>query len=209
MTNPLGIQIGVPFDKLFVEPHVRLVSGACFGTVRIGRRSYCNDAILREGTVIGRYCSIARRVTIGAQRHPSQWLSSHPFQSEISPQKEKFAFTLLNTYIGNDVWIGENVVVCAGVHIGDGAIIGAGSVVTKDVAPYTIVGGTPARLIKKRFDDIMISRLLASKWWEINELFLKDLPFDDVGKCMDIIETTPNLDGLRSKEEFVFLDRSA
>ena len=77
-----------------------------------------------------------------------------------------------DTIIGNDVWIGQNAVILPGTHIGDGAIIGANSVVGSDVAPYTIVVGNPAKMIKKRFDDELIDLMLQFKWWDknINEI---------------------------------------
>ena len=74
-----------------------------------------------------------------------------------------------DTVIGNDVWIGENVIILPGVHIDDGAIIGANSVVAKDIEPYSIAVGNPCRVIKKRFDDETISKLLEIKWWNWNE----------------------------------------
>lgn len=80
--------------------------------------------------------------------------------------------------IGNDVWIGYEAVIMAGVHIGDGAIIGARAVVTKDIPPFTIVGGVPARTIRKRFDDAVIDKLLALKWWNWSEERIRqNLPY--------------------------------
>lgn len=75
-----------------------------------------------------------------------------------------------------------------GVHIADGAIIAAGAVVTKDVPPYAIVGGVPAKIIKYRFDEETIRRLLAVKWWDKDINFIKRLPFNDINKCLDILE---------------------
>ena len=97
-----------------------------------------------------------------------------------------------NTVIGNDVWIGQNAVILPGVHVGDGAIIGANSVVGSDVAPYTIVIGNPAKVLRKRFDDELIGLLLKFKWWdksieEINAL-IPILTSSDLEKVREEIE---------------------
>lgn len=92
------------------------------------------------------------------------------------------------TIIENDVWIGSNVVVLNGLHIGTGAIIGAGAVVTKDVPPYAIVVGNPARIIKYRFDKEMIKKLLKSKWWELEAEEMIGVNFDNVEEALDQIE---------------------
>lgn len=86
-----------------------------------------------------------------------------------------------DTIIGNDVWIGENVTILPGVHIGDGAIIGANSVVAKDIEPYSIAVGNPCRVVKKRFDDETIEKLLELKWWDWGE-----------EKIFDILEALTN-----------------
>lgn len=97
-----------------------------------------------------------------------------------------------DTVIGNDVWIGQNAVVLPGVHIGDGAIIGANSVVGSDVAPYTIVIGNPAKELRKRFDDELIELMLKFKWWEksIDEIdgLIPVLTCSDLGKVKDEIK---------------------
>ena len=87
--------------------------------------------------------------------------------------------------IGNDVWIGDNVFIKSGVKIGDGAVVGAGAVVTKDVPPYAVVVGVPARVIKYRFDEKTIAELLELKWWDLDAQIVKSLPFRDVGLCIE------------------------
>ncbi len=122
--------------------------------------------------VIGKFCMIASDVTfiMNGANHLSKSLSSYPFaifgngweramEGKSYPSKG-------DTVIGNDVWIGYNATIMPGVAIGDGAIIGSNSTVVKDVEPYTIVGGNPARSIRKRFDDETITRLLELKWWD-------------------------------------------
>src|SRR5262249_32664109 len=90
--------------------------------------------------------------------------------------------------IGNDVWTGHNVNVTAGVNVGDGAVIAAGSVVTKDVPPYAIVGGVPATVIRYRFPEKTIERLLRVKWGELDLSPPGGLPFRDIDRCLDLIE---------------------
>ena len=102
--------------------------------------------------------------------------------------------------VGNDVWTGHNVNVMAGVTIGDGAIIAAGSVVTKDVPPYAIVAGAPAEIKRLRFSEQTIERLLRVKWWDLELSQLSGLPFRDVERCLDIIEDIKAKAGLATVE---------
>ena len=114
-------------------------------------------------TVIGSYCSIANNVNIGDGEHPLNSIST----SSIFFNNDIPELTKRPCKIGNDVWIGVGAIIRRGVTIGDGAVIGANSFVNKDVLPYAIVAGSPAKLIRKRFDDVKIERLLKSKWWEL------------------------------------------
>ncbi|MEA5000503.1 MAG: CatB-related O-acetyltransferase [Endomicrobiaceae bacterium] len=124
--------------------------------------------------IIGKFCCLAENVKffMGAFHHNNtNCFSTYPFL-HLSGKwgKEKWEnndWTFRgDTIIGNDVWLGKDCVVLPGVHIGDGAIIGAYSIVTKDIPPYTIAGGNPAKIIKKRFDDETINILLKMKWWD-------------------------------------------
>lgn len=139
-------------------------------SVQLGDYSYISGpGSYVEDAIIGKYCSIARQVVIGVSGHNYEWVTTSPIittpsysviSEEIKePQRSR-------PIIGNDVWIGMNSIIMRGVTIGDGAVIAAGSVVTKDVAPYAIVGGNPAKLIKYRFSEDQITKLLEIKWWD-------------------------------------------
>lgn len=127
---------------------------------------------LGDKLVIGKFCAIARGVefVMNGANHRMNSVTTYPFNiMGHGWQKAAPALTDLSfkgdTVIGNDVWIGQNVTVMPGVHIGDGAIIGANTTVTKDIPPYCIAGGNPAKIIKKRFNDELIEYLLKLKWW--------------------------------------------
>lgn len=152
------------------------------------------------GVTVGRYCSFGEDVQIGRQSHPVDWVSTSPFtymkssnildcnlndsgyQGETNNKKPPTQ--LSHTIIGNDVWIGHGAIVMPGVTIATGAIIAAGSVVTKDVEPYSIVGGNPARHIKFRIDEALIPKLLESKWWEYSPNDLCELDHSNLGEFL-------------------------
>lgn len=130
--------------------------------------------INHDKLIIGKFCSIAcgARFLFNSANHKMKSLSTYPFPlffEEWNLDKKNVTTSWDNKgdiIIGNDVWIGYEAVIMAGVTIGDGAIIGTRAVVTKDVPPYTIVGGIPAKIIRKRFSDEIISKLLEIKWWD-------------------------------------------
>lgn len=169
---------GITLDRLVTNPNIR-----------VGRYSYYSGYYHRHGfdecarfllpddgvdkLVIGSFCSIgsgAAFIMAGNQGHRNDWISTFPFF--WMPEMPAFAGAANgfqpagDTVIGNDVWIGTEAIVMPGIRIGDGAVIGARAVVTNDVEPYTIVGGNPAKVIRKRFADPDIARLIELRWWD-------------------------------------------
>ena len=135
----------------------------------------------RDQLIIGKFCQIASGVEfmMNDANHQMNAVTTFPFYTlegwEMNAPDPSVMPFKGDTVIGNDVWIGQNAVILPGVHIGDGAIIGANSIVGSDVDPYTIVVGNPAKPLRKRFDDELIELLLRFKWWdksieEINQL---------------------------------------
>lgn len=143
----------------------------------IGKYSYVYGSKI-VSTDIGSFCSIAENCVIGGGKHPIDWVSSSPvFYKGKNCLKKNFSqnefIEYEKTIIGNDVWVGSKTIIKGGVKIGDGAIIGMGSVVTHDVPEYEIWAGNPAKLIRKRFPDESIQKLLSIKWWDWDEKTLK------------------------------------
>ncbi|UQB68755.1 CatB-related O-acetyltransferase [Epilithonimonas zeae] len=139
----------------------------------IGDFTYISDSSVISETVMGKFCSVGPNVRTAPGKHPTHtFVSTHPaiysnpqyclknFQTKDHHNPKR------NVYIGNDVWICANAIIADGVTIGDGAIIASNSVVTADVEPYVIVGGVPAKFIRKRFKDEQIDVLNESKWWD-------------------------------------------
>jgi len=154
--------------------------------------------IHREKLIIGKFCSIAcgAKFLFNCANHTLKSLSTYTFPifyEEWELEKSNITTAWDNKgdiVIGNDVWIGFEAVIMAGVHIGDGAIIAARAVVTKDVPPYTIVGGTPAKEIRKRFDTEVIQQLLMLKWWDWStDKIRKCLPYIAEGKMNELLTT--------------------
>ena len=152
--------------------------------------------IHREKLIIGKFCSIAcgTKFLFNCANHTLKSLSTYTFPLFYEEwELEKSNITTAwdnkgNVVIGNDVWIGYEAVIMAGVHIGDGAIIAARAEVTKDVPPYTIVGGTPAKEIRKRFDAEVIEQLLIQKWWDWStDKIHQCLPYIAEGKLDELL----------------------
>jgi acetyltransferase-like isoleucine patch superfamily enzyme len=167
--------------------------------VAVGKYFGMNENCFVARATVGAYCAIGARTAINPFNHPIDWLSINEFQyhpRSFDWVPEYNAFERLertpdmfeHVVIGNDVWTGHNVNILAGVSVGDGAVIGAGSVVTKDVPPYAIVAGVPAEMRRLRFAEATIERLLRLKWWDLELCELSGLPFRDVDRCLDLIE---------------------
>ncbi|GGB33407.1 hypothetical protein GCM10011492_24990 [Flexivirga endophytica] len=193
--------------KVRFEPPAQLNNATMhvYRDIAIGRYTFLRSGRFRYLDTIGRYTSIGPDVTIGEGEHPVSWLTTspavhhasrfhyYPPEADSGPRTIKRHAgnidpkTMANANIGNDVWIGANVLIRRGVTIGDGAIVAAGAFVNKDVAPYTIVGGLPAKVIGKRFSDEIIDKLLELKWWEFDVSDLSGIPFDDVEQAIEQI----------------------
>ncbi|MBQ7598819.1 MAG: CatB-related O-acetyltransferase [Clostridia bacterium] len=163
--------------EIYIRPSIRNPN------IIVGEFSYIADADFErhvshlydwngDKLIIGKFCQIASGVefVMNGANHQMNAVTTFPFYTLEGWNMDPPAVSDLpqkgDTVIGNDVWIGQNAVILPGVHIGDGAIIGANSVVGSDVSPYTVVVGNPARPIKKRFDDVLIDLLLRFRWWE-------------------------------------------
>lgn len=157
-----------------------------------GAFSYLSRDCDLHDTDMGRYCSVSNDVKT-LLRHPMNALSSSPVFYRPFFQEPLVAKTFIphtesgKTIIGHDVWIGSGVKIKTGVTIGNGAIIGAGSVVTKDVAPFSVVGGVPAKLIKMRFSDEIIERIQTLAWWQYDILHLA-LQWEDLENTLQELE---------------------
>lgn len=142
--------------------------------IEIGYGSYggCFDSNkIPSGTIFGNYCSIAQDVKIFRANHPLESFTLHPlFYNPVMGHVKEDLLVRKPIIIGHDVWIGANCIITPSVmKIGNGAVLGAGSVVTKDVPPYAVVAGNPAKIIKYRFNEYQIAQLEESKWWSLSK----------------------------------------
>jgi len=168
----VGKQCGFTSDTI-IGLHSHIYDNSIVNHSNIGNYSYIDHNALLQYATIGNYCSISNYVTIGLGIHPLNLFSTSPL---FYKKRNVFKLDLINedlgfpeykpTVIGSDVWIGSKVTVMGGVNVGHGSTIASGAVVTKDIPPYAIVGGVPAKVIKYRFTEEVIEKLLLTKWWE-------------------------------------------
>lgn len=162
-------------ENVNIGKHSHILEGCIINDARIGSYTYLGRNSLAQHVTIGNYCSIAHDVIIGLGAHPLNMFSTSPLFYKVN---NTMKVRLVNSdsnfqeykqiHIGNDVWIGARAIILDGVSVGNGAVIAAGAVVTKDVPPYTIVGGVPAKNIKLRYPEKVCTELSKTKWWENN-----------------------------------------
>lgn len=178
--------------RLSLEQGVRIgdvAVGVATHDVSIGAHTYMrSDGSLDVVASIGRYCSIGSAVVIGQEKHahPSDWLSTHPFQ--FTGTQWQYDQPRKPARVGHDVWIGLGAMIMEGVEVGTGSIIATRALVTQDVPPYAVVAGFPAKVIRYRYPEDVIERLLASRWWARDTQQLVDLPLHDALACLEHIE---------------------
>ena len=200
--NPNTIHPIAGYDKeIYVKPTIKNPN------IIVGDFTYIADSEFEshvthhyewngDKLIIGKFCQIAAGVefVMNGANHQMNAVSTFPFYTLEGWNMNAPAMADMplkgDTIIGNDVWIGQNAVVLPGVHIGDGAIIGANSVVGSDVAPYTIVVGNPAKELRKRFDEELIDLMLKLKWW--------DKSIDEIDKLIPVL-TCSDLENIKSK----------
>lgn len=188
----LGVNTMI-FKSCSLSSNISIGDNCNLSNTSIGSYSYMGSNCKIHYTSIGKFCSIGSDVKIGLSNHPTEtFVSTSPyfylpnFNGDSSFVNKQYFNPTKPIRIGNDVWIGANVLINDGVNIGDGAIIAAGAVVTKDVEPYSIVGGVPAKVIKMRHTNEQREKLIALKWWD------KDLDW-----------ITSNLEEFRKVDEFL------
>ena len=187
------------------------ISGGVLQCTKVGAFTYFNvNNYIRYVKSIGRFCAFGPDVMVGVANHPIQSLTAHnifpdwdsdwtkDFQSyyldnksnidEIRNSQRKEMMKKNDVSIGNDVWIGARAIILRGVRIGDGAVIGAGAVVTKDVEPYAVVGGNPAKIIKYRFSSDVIKKLEEIQWWKYGPDILKGCDVTKISETIDTIK---------------------
>lgn len=170
-----NLAVNCKLNNCILDKEVMVSSYAHISNTRIGYLSSIGRYSKIVHTSIGKYCAVSWDTTINAISHPHNHLtmSAFPYVPYVGNFVKERKQTYQKVIIKNDVWIGANSVIMPGISIGNGAIIGAGAVVTKDVPDYAIVVGVPAKVIKYRFSPEIIEQLLLLKWWDLNPELIK------------------------------------
>lgn len=172
----MHIGFGCSFSNSSFGRHNRISEQAMLSNVELGDYSYIGARCHLNRVQIGKFCSIAPDVKCGLGTHPSRgFVSSHPafYATHYGLVDENGFEEYADTTIGHDVWVGANSIIMDGVKIGTGAIIGANAVVTRDIPPYAIAVGTPAKVIRYRFEEDQIQQLMKEEWWNQSDEWLK------------------------------------
>lgn len=195
-------------DSIFIYPNAVIEASATLPKgclYKMGAFSY-HSGTCNANLSVGRYTSIAVRFKPFGSAHPVSWLTTNPISYAnhhqslnkdaglSNPPKAKYfkeKFGDVTTFVGNDVWIGEDVLFKPGIRIGDGAVVASRSILTKDVPPYAIVGGSPAKVIKMRFEADIVERLKKLQWWNI-DLNGADFDWSDVRGAIEYLEERRN-----------------
>lgn len=171
-------------NNSYISKKAKVYGPMQIGESKIDDYSYISGNSVINQTQIGKFCSIGPNFISGFGIHPTNGISTSPIfystqkQSGTSFTKENKIKETLPILIGNDVFIGMNVIILDGVTIGDGAVIGAGAVVSKNIPPYAIAVGSPIKIIRYRFNDEQISKLLKIQWWNFDEESLREVEYN-------------------------------
>lgn len=178
--------LAMVFDDCKIAPLGTVYLQSRISGVEMGNYSYIGRGTIIHNTTIGKFCSISDFCVIGLPGHSTNTLSTSPLFSSISNGtksswvNKNMPHTPVDVKIGNDVWIGYRAIIPVNVTVGDGAVIAAGAVVTKDVPPYAVVGGVPAKVIKYRFSQDVIEKLLDLRYW--------DRPDEEIKKNINLFQ---------------------
>lgn len=206
--SDLQVSKNLEVEAFSRHPHGFLMSLGAFSYVSGATR----DTLKMK---VGRYCSIARGVNIVSGNHPIEAVTTNPFfyghyhkrhMPEVVSVHETIPFTrdLGIVHVENDVWIGGYCVLKGGIRIGNGSVIATGSVVVKDVPPYMIVGGNPAKIIRPRFDEKIIEILLATEWWRLDPQALRNLDMFDIPQFCHTLQIMKDNGTVKPFEPAVF-----
>lgn len=171
-------------QKIDIEENASVANGLLKSdSLKIGAYSYLRSGYELYGNIeVGRFCSIGNNVIIGLDRHqhPTNWLSTSLYSGALSDKYESLRSEVTKVTIGHDCWIARDAVLMDGIEIGNGAIVASRAVVTKNVPPYAIVAGVPAKVIKFRFSKEIINQLCELEWWQLDTKVLDGLSFENI-----------------------------